>query len=192
VLHAEKEMKRTIKIILIIIIAGVIYKWLDLNDYYQVNYLELSEKEQELFEWKSHYDEFLDHRKAYEKYFDNDKFKFPRQEVSKIKMLEKDKVFKTFWISRTLKQERVTEIVGLFNNTLNFDWGETTWGDEDVDYIFKFYDKSNRLIGKVDICYHDCGMVRSKPFTPNIKYGQLTHYGHEALFLIIYKLDYWK
>jgi hypothetical protein len=107
-------------------------------------------------------------------------------------MLEKDKLFKTFWISRTLKQERVAEIVDFFNNPLNFDWGETTWGNEDIDYIFKFYDQANRLIGKVDICYHDCGMAKSKPFTPNMKYGQLSVDGYNALNLIIYKLDYWK
>jgi len=169
-----------------------VIKWLDYKDFYRVNYSELSEKEQELFEWKSHYDEYLDHRKAYEKYFGNKDFEFPRQNVAKIKMLEKDKVFKTFWISKTAKEERINEIVRLFNNPLNFDWGETTWGDNDIDFIFKFYDSKNRLIGKVNMCYHDCGMVKSRPFSPNMKYGQLTHYGHEALFLIIYKLDYWE
>jgi len=185
-------MKRILKIIFIVVIGGVIIRWLDLKDYYRTNFNELSEKEHELFEWKSHYDEYLDHRNVYGKYFGVEDFEFPRQEVFKIKMLEKDKVFKTFWISKTLKEDKINEIVTLFNNPMNFDWGETTWSDEDVDFIFKFYDNKNRLIGKVDMCYNECGCVRLKPFSPNMKYGQLSHFGHEQLFLIIYKLDYWR
>lgn len=185
-------MKRILKIILIISIILFVLKWLDSQDYYRYNYLELSEKEQEIFEWKSHYDAYLDHRKVYEEHFGSEKYMFPRQEVSKIKMLEKDKLFKTFWVSSTLKKERISELVSLFNNPENFDWGETTWSDEDVDYIFKFYNENNELIGKVDMCYHDCGMIKSKPFTPNMKYGELTVKGNERLFLIIYKLDYWE
>lgn len=185
-------MKRIFKIILIVSIIVFVLKWLDFKDYYRYNYLELSEKEQEIFEWKGHYDAYLDHRKVYEKYFGSEKYMFPRQEVSKIKMLEKDKLFKTFWVTSTLKSERINQLVALFNSHENFDWGETTWGDEDIDYIFKFYDSKNRLIGKIDLCYNDCGMVRSKPFSPNMKYGELTVKGEELLFKIIYKLDYWE
>ncbi len=184
-------MKRIYKAILIILILIVVFQWLDYKDYFSYDFKEISKKEQEVFEWKSSFKNHLDHRKVYKKHFDNEKYKFPRQNVSKIKLLEKDKLFKSFWVSRTLKKERVNELVGVFNNPNNFDWGETTWGDNDIDYIFKFYNESGQLVGKVDVCYHDCRMVKSKPFTPNMKYGELSIEGVERLFLIIYKLDYW-
>lgn len=145
-------MKQIIKIILLVIIAAVVLRWLELKDWYRLNYRELSEKEQNIFEWKSDYDEFQDNRNVYAKYFGVEEFMFPRQEVFQIKLLEKDKIFKTFGVSKTLKKDRIKEIVALFNDPLNFDWGETTWGANDVDYILKFYDNNNRLIGKVEMC----------------------------------------
>jgi hypothetical protein len=183
-------MKLILKITIPILLIVIVYKFLDYKDFYQYDFNELSDSETELFKYKAAYD-FQDHRNVYKGYFGNAQFLFPRHKVDKIVLLEKDKIFKTFWIKRRLKNERINEIIGLFNTPENFDWGETTWGPSDYDYIFKFYNNGD-LVGRIDMCYHDCGMIRTRPFSPNRKYGQLSQIGHEELFLIIYKLDYWK
>ncbi|MDF1548356.1 MAG: hypothetical protein P1P88_11080 [Bacteroidales bacterium] len=183
-------MKLILKIIITFLLIFVAYKFLDYKDFYRYDFKELSDTENGIFKYKATYD-YQAHRNVYNEYVGKTEFLFPRQKVDKIVLLEKDKLLKTFWMKRRLKDEKINEIIGLFNNPGNFNWGETTWGPSDYDYIFKFYNNGD-LVGKIDMCYHDCGMIITKPFSPNRKYGQLSPAGYNELFFIIYKLDYWK
>ena len=162
------KTKSIYKIIIAIFLLIFLLYWLDLNDFYQSNYNNLTKKEEKIFEWKSDYDSYMDHRKVYGKYFNNKRFCFPRQDVYKIKILKKDKWLKLFWISKTIKPYQNNEIISFFNNPHNFDWGETTVEESDKKYILKFYDYNDRVVGKLSI--FDCRYVKSVPFSPNMKY----------------------
>ena len=83
---------------------------------------------------------------------------------------------------------RKTEIVSFFNNPANFDWSETTWKVTDSEYILRFYNNQDEEIGKVWLCTEDCGMTKSIPFSPNMKYGSLSETGKERVKKIINKI----
>lgn len=118
--------------------------------------------------------------------FKNPSFKFPREEVSKIVLFRN-----VFLISRLTKKQisknSIQDLTDFFNNPNNFDWDETTWSLDESEYILRFYDEDNKLIGQIWICLEGCNMTFADPFTPNMKYGGLSKEGADKIRNLIQK-----
>jgi hypothetical protein len=119
----------------------------------------------------------------YVSHFGDDKYMFPRQKVDKIKLF-KNKPFLGTLTSRTLREEFNSDIIKFFNDSTNFGWGETTWFHSDSQYILRFYNEG-KIVGKIYLCLDKCGMIDTKPFTPNVKFGGMTNEGQKRLESII-------
>lgn len=130
------------------------------------------------------YDDPEKQKIAYVKHFGLKEYQFPRDEVTKVKLFKNH-----FLISRltaiTTSEQVKSDLIIFFNNPDNFDWSETTWNVSDTEYIIKFYNNKNKIVGKVWLCMTDCWKVESMPFTPNIKYGGLSKTGAEKLKAIL-------
>jgi hypothetical protein len=123
-------------------------------------------------------------KKAFENNFGLEKYKFPREHVGKIKLFKND--FLTSRLtSKTVSELNNTDLITFFNNPNNFNWSETTWNLSESEYILRFYNNENNVIGKVWLCMEGCGMIESEPFSPNMKYGGLSEIGKEKLNLIL-------
>jgi hypothetical protein len=68
-------------------------------------------------------------------------------------------------------------MINFLNNPENFSWGETTWSLNEAEYILRFYNSENEEIGKVWFCLEGCGMTKSIPFSPNMKFGGISQVG---------------
>ena len=122
--------------------------------------------------------------KAFEKHFGFGKYKFPREQVAKIKLF-KNNFLTSRLTSKTVSELNKSDLIIFFNNPSNFDWSETTWSLSESEYILRFYNKENKEIGKVWLCLEGCGMTESEPFSPNMKYGGLSEIGKEKLNFIL-------
>jgi hypothetical protein len=122
--------------------------------------------------------------KVFEKNFGNEKYSFPRQEVAEVKLF-RNRFLLSRLTSKTLSNSSKTELISFFNNPVNFDWGETTWEVAESEYILRFYNKEDKEIGKIWLCLEGCGMTKSIPFSPNMKYGGLSESGKEGVEKII-------
>lgn len=118
--------------------------------------------------------------------FKNPNFKFPREEVSRIVLFRN-----VFLISRLTKKEivkdSIQDLTTFFNNPNNFNWGETTWSLDESEYILRFYNENDKLIGQIWICLEGCNMTFADPFTPNMKYGGLSKEGVEKIKTLLNK-----
>ncbi|RBW57531.1 hypothetical protein DS884_10775 [Tenacibaculum sp. E3R01] len=122
--------------------------------------------------------------KAFEKNFGFGKYKFPREQVAKIKLFNNN--FLTSRLtSKTVSELNKADLITFFNNPSNFKWSETTWSLSESEYILRFYNKKNEEIGKVWLCLEGCEMTKSEPFSPNMKYGGLSKVGIENLNFIL-------
>lgn len=119
-------------------------------------------------------------KKAYERNYDNPKYLFPRGKVEKIK-LYKNQFLISRITSKTLSNENAIAMVDFLNTPNNFDWTETTWRLTESEYILRFFDNDNNEIGKIWLCLEECGMTKSIPFSPNMKFGGLSMTGRENL-----------
>ncbi|MNR45208.1 hypothetical protein D3C85_1640290 [compost metagenome] len=81
-----------------------------------------------------------------------------------------------------------SDLLLFFNNLINFNWSETTWHLNEAEYILRFYDNKNNEIGKIWLCLQCCGMTKSMPFSPNMKYGGLSKIGKKNINRIINKI----
>ena len=117
-----------------------------------------------------------DVQKMIEKSFNNPKYKFPRKEVSYCKIYKNQFLISRI-TSKTLNQKDTKKLVNLLNSSENFDYYETTWDVNESEYLFRFFDKKNNEIGVLWLCWKDCGMTSSKPFSPNMNYGGLSKKG---------------
>ena len=122
--------------------------------------------------------------KAFEKNFGNEKYKFPREEVAEVKLF-RNRFLVSRLTSKTLSESSKSEVISFFNNPINFDWGETTWEVAESEYILRFYNMEEKEIGKIWLCLEGCGMTKSIPFSPNMKYGGLSESGKEGVEKII-------
>lgn len=125
--------------------------------------------------------------KAFEKNFGFGKYKFPRERVAKIKLFKNDFLTSRF-TSKSISELNKDLLITFFNNPNNFDWSETTWSISDSEYILRFYDNKNKEIGKIWLCLKNCGMTKSEPFSPNMKYGGLSKKGKKLLISILNKI----
>jgi hypothetical protein len=159
------------KKILIIIIGTTalltLWYWTEENDYFNADYKDLTEDEELTFTRESN------PTSIYIQHFGDKEFIFPRTPVDKIKLF-KNKPFIASLTSKTLKKEFNSDIVNFFNDSTNFGWGETTWSRNESEYILRFYDK-DKVVGKIYLCLNECGWIETRPFTPNVKFGQLTN-----------------
>ena len=172
-------MKILKKIIIVssIIVVIIITMIFDNNDRNQIYSVATPEEELKRFFMHKTSEE---QEKAYEVNFGNEKYKFPRNKVAKIKLYNN-----TFLISRITSREISDSdkimLLNFFNNPENFSWGETTWDLDESEYILRFFDDKEIEVGKIWLCLDDCGMTKSIPFSPNMKYGGLSKSGKEKI-----------
>ena len=178
-----RTIKKILLAIIIILIIGfvIISDSFDRRQYYST--ITPKDEQIEFFMYKTTEDQ----EKAFEKNFGNRKYQFPRKKVEEIKLFKN-----TFLISRltskTVSESNRMEVLSFFNSPVNFNWSETTWEDTDSEYILRFYDYQNNEIGKIWLCMEDCGMTKSFPFSPNMKYGGLSETGRKNIRRIINKI----
>jgi hypothetical protein len=122
--------------------------------------------------------------KAFEKHFGFGKYKFPREHVAKIKLF-KNNLLTSRLTSKTVSELNKADLITFFNKPSNFNWSETTWSLSESEYILRFYNQENNEIGKIWLCLQGCGMTKSEPFSPNMKYGGLSEIGKENLNFIL-------
>lgn len=177
-------MKKILLIALGSIAFLVIWFLTEENDYFISDYKDLTLNE------KSEFTKEPNPTLSYISHFGDPEFLFPRQEVDKIKIFENKPIIGTF-TSKTLNKKFNTDLIQFFNDSTNFWWGETTWLYRESEYILRFYSE-DKIVGKIYLCLDNCGMIDTKPFTPNVKFGGLTNEGQKKLESIIedkYKWD---
>lgn len=133
-------------------------------------------------------DEELNIEKYYESFFNNPKYKFPRKNTAYIK-LYKNRFLISRLTSNTFDSQSKDELIKFFNNPINFNWSETTWSINESEYIIRFFDEDDNEIGKVFLCLKGCGMTKSLPFSPNMKFGGLSDFGMKKLLGIINRVE---
>lgn len=167
-----KILKKVI-IILLIIVAVTITMIFDNND--RNPFYSVATPEEELKTFFMHKTS-EDQQKAYEENFGNEKYKFPRKKVAQIK-LYKNKFLINRLTSKDISESDKIKLLNFFNDPENFSWGETTWSLNESEYILRFFDEKEVEVGKIWICLEDCGMTKSIPFSPSMKYGGLSKSG---------------
>ncbi|WKZ58815.1 MAG: hypothetical protein QY309_13160 [Cyclobacteriaceae bacterium] len=175
--------KGLIGLVGLIILLGLWY-WTEESDYFRADYNDLTLEETSVFEAEP------DPTMIYRSHIGNKKYEFPRQTVDKVKIFQ-NTPFISSLTSKTLKEKFTTDFVNFFNDSTNFDWGETTWSYRGSEYILRFY-SNDKIVGKIYLCLDGCGMTDSRPFTPNMKFGGLTNEGQEKLELIINDNQKWE
>ncbi len=116
-------------------------------------------------------------QQSFKNNFRNPKYQFPRSDIKKIKVFQNILLISRLTSHTIIEKSKLEFILELFNNPDNFDWGETTWSIRESDYIFRFYNDSDEEVGIVWLCLEGCGMTKSKPFCPNMKFGGLSNIG---------------
>lgn len=175
--------KGLIGLVGLIVLLGLWY-WTEDSDYFRADYKDLTSTETSIFEAES------DPTTIYRTYFGDKKYEFPRQTVDKVKIF-RNTSFISSLTAKTLKEEFTADIVNFFNDSTNFDWGETTWSYRESEYILRFYN-NEKVVGKIYLCLDGCGMTDSRPFTPNMKFGGLTDEGQRKLELEINDKQKWE
>ena len=180
----KKNLRTILYITGILVLIGFWY-FADASDYFQNKIDKPSEEENKIFAWRSDIENF-DLPGVYSLNFYNPVYKFPRQTVSKITLYKNIPMVGIF-SARNLTEKETTYFLQFCNHPSNFDWGETTWDKSESEYIFKLFDKSNSVIGKMYVCVEDCGMTDAEPFCPAMKFGQLSQKGMEYITTLIGK-----
>lgn len=171
-------MNRFLKIFLIFILFGgltIFWYLADEQDYFQSNYLELTEKQNAIFKWQDE-DDSDKLMNRFRQHFTNQEFIFPRQTVTQVRLFRNIPMLAVF-TNKTLKHNKIDSFLKFCNDTSNFDWGETTWGISESEYYFKLYGTDNRVVGKIYFCLDGCRMTNSRPFCPSMKFGGLSEQG---------------
>lgn len=171
-----KILKKIILIIVTIIsiITIIFYDISDRNQFYSV-----ATTEEELKTFFMHKTS-EEQEKVYEENFGNEKYKFPRNNVAKIKLYQ-NKFLISRLTSKDISQSDKIKLLNFFNNPDNFNWGETTWSLDESEYILSFFDEKKVEVGKIWLCFEGCGMTKSIPFSPNMKYGGLSQLGRKSI-----------
>ncbi len=185
-------MSKPIKRVLLISIGfiSILLLWLTLwnQDFFQTNYHLLTADEELLFKQTS---DTTEPETTYQHYFSSEKFKFPRHQISQIKVCQNSFLLGPF-TTKTLKKKINNEFVTFFNDTANFTWSETTWDIDESEYIFRFYDEKGDVVGKIYFCNSGCYMTKSIPFSPNMKFGMLSLSGFNKLNTYINNQSIWQ
>lgn len=185
-------MKRLLKIILIIIILIVVtafWYWVDDQDYFQSNYSKLTTEQEKIFKWQDGDDEEK-LMERYRQHFTDTIYLFPRQRVCKIKMFKNLPIIGAF-TGKILKHDKIDNFIKFCNDSVNFDWGETTWGINESEYYFKLYNLDNEVIGKIYFMLLEQPMKDSRPFCPSMKFGGLSEIGFNKIVKLINNKNNW-
>jgi hypothetical protein len=180
-------MKRILIILLILIALASGWWYAEECDYWNTNYRRLTKEQADIFDFDT-YNNGEKLQQVFKEHFGDTSFNFPRQQVQKIK-LYKNKPIISSLTSKELSTKDIEDLLSFCNNPDNFGWGETTWGYKDAQYIFRFFDKRNKIVGKLYICLDNCYHIESIPFTPNMKFGQITQTGFQQLKKLIKKYN---
>ncbi len=175
-----KKIKKILLVIGIILIFGILIA-LDIADRNIIYTRHIPEKEINEF---YNYETFDEQKKAYKKNYGKSEWRFPKKKVEKIKLYENKPLISRL-TSKTLSKKNKTKVLEFVNNPKNFDWSETTWKLNAAEYILRFFDNKNTEIGKIWICIDDCGMIKSIPFSPNMKFGGLNTNGRKKIAEIL-------
>lgn len=143
--------------------------------------------EKEITEFYS-YQTFEETKKAYEKNYGNPEWSFPREKSKTIK-LYKNRLLLSRITSKTLTENQKKEVLEFFNNPENFDFSETTWNLTEAEYIFRFYNEQGEKEGELWLCLENCGMTKSIPFSPNMKFGGISETGKKKILNILNKIN---
>ena len=127
---------------------------------------------------------FEEQKKAYEKNYRNPEWSFPKERTETIKLYE-NKLLISRITSKILTEKNKTKMIEFLNNSENFSWSETTWSLKEAEYILRFYNLKNEEIGKVWLCLEGCGMTKSIPFSPNMKFGGISQIGKSRITKIL-------
>lgn len=171
-----KILKKII-IILIIIVSVVIIMINDINDRNQYYSIVTPDEELKTFFMHKTSEE---QEKAYKENFGNEEYKFPRKKVAKVKLYQ-NKFLISRLTSKDISETDKIKLLNFFNNPENFSWGETTWSLDESEYILRFFDENEVEVGKIWLCLEGCGMTKSIPFSPNMKYGGLSKSGKDKI-----------
>ncbi|MEM7186005.1 MAG: hypothetical protein AAF466_05035 [Bacteroidota bacterium] len=174
--------KRAWRLILMGLIAAVLI--FDAMDRSVSWHLEEEVREEFLFKSSAE-----DLQNTYRSHFGSREFQFPRETTAKVKLF-KNQFLMSRLTSIAVPDSLTARVVNLFNDPDNFDWRETTWNPAaDYQYLFRFYDDQNTVIGKAWFCLEDCGMVKSMPFSPNMKFGSFSGQGMKAIVDLLHQLE---
>ena len=164
----------------IIILIGIliIIDIADRDIYYSIH---IPKKEMTEFHF---YQSIEEKKQAYEKKYGNSEWNFPKGKTETIK-LYKNKLLISRISAKTLSKRSKKEMINFLNNSENFNWSETTWSLNEAEYILRFYNSENKEIGKVWLCLEGCGMTKSIPFSPNMKFGGISQVGKSRIMEIL-------
>lgn len=182
-------MKKIILTIIFILSLTALWLWADTRDYFQADYKDLTHEQKEIFKWRSGNDSF-DLTSVYRQHFADTEFIFPRQKVSKIKFFKNTPII-GFLTSKTLKSDQVGNFLKFCNDTTNFGWGETTWAESESEYYCRLYNAENKVVGKIYFCLNQCSMTSARPFSPTMKFGQLSTTGLDYIKQLLDNKDKW-
>jgi len=177
-----------LKVILItalsLMLVTLIWSLSEELDYFKANYSDLTELEKSIF--KSH----ANPTPVYISYLGNERFTFPRQHVDKIILFQNKPIIGSL-TTKKLRKEYTWEVMQFFNNSSYFSWKESTWTHREAEYILRFYYR-DQVVGKAYLCLEGCGMIDTRPFTPNIKFGALSDDGRRELDSLLADEEKWE
>ena len=166
-------MKKAIGIILTILGIGVLCL-IDIQDRYESNLpVYFSEDEERFFKEYKTVEESQEVIKAN---WNKGEFQFPRERIKTIKYYKNIPILSRV-MGKELAEAHKKKLIAIINNPDNFDWCETTWGIRESNYFFRFFNETDREIGKFWVCFDDCGMTEIRPWVPTTKYGGLSEKG---------------
>lgn len=175
---------RSTKIIgtIILIFALVLgWSWLNKHDY-GTKYNDLTSEEMKKFEWQDG-DNNKSLQQRYRLGFSDTLYSFPRQNVYSVKLFRNVPLIGPVF-GKTLRPDEANEFLEFFKDSTNFGWSETTWTISESEYCFKLYGNTGNIIGKVFVCL-ECSMIYTRPFSPIMKFGELSESGHSKIKSIV-------
>ncbi|MCC6370489.1 MAG: hypothetical protein IT236_05725 [Bacteroidia bacterium] len=161
-------------IALIILWLTAMWYWADDNDYYRDNFRYMTKEQKLYFNWQNGESE-EDFKNKYRQHFNDTSFFFPRQQVVQIKRFKNTPLLGLF-TGKSLKHEKLNEFLSACNDTLNYNWAETTWNESEAQYYVRFYNANNQVCGKMYLELTD-GNVEASPFCPVTRFGSLSPEG---------------
>jgi hypothetical protein len=170
--------------VFLLALAALLTLWFftEERDYLKADFNDVSETELKKFVVGDPKQTFISH-------FGDTTFAFPRQSVDKVKLFSNQPLLSSL-TAKTLEHEFNDDLITFFNDTTNFHWGETTWTFRESEYILRFY-SHGKVVGKIYLCLDQCGMVNTRPFTPNVKFGGLSQQGQEKIEHILNDPSLW-
>ena len=129
-------------------------------------------------------DTISDTQLHYQKYFEQERYRFPRDSVFHIK-IRRNVPLISFLTEKDLSVTSQKALLKFLNNPQNFSWRSNEMLYKQADYILYFYNKEHRLIGKLWLCL-SCHLLKAVPFTPNIKFGRVKEAKMRELLQMIF------